>query len=268
MYRLNQPASLLTQWPRGLGTQVKTFTNAVTAQESEAITETRRYDITGNLVTASTSCCQQMSIGYTQATQYAYPSTQTRGSSDPNSPLHVTTSATYDFNTGLGLSSTDANGRTSQTIYTTSTLRPQTAYSPTGAYISYAYDDAGMSVTETTYVAGGAIASQSIKLLNGRGQVRREKALGVNNVWDMVDVQYDVLGRVTQQSLPYRSGETLQWSAITYDALGRVTITQAPDGSTERVLRRALVLMPDFAVVDATWREVCMTEQRSWASTN
>ena len=79
--------------------------------------ETRRYDITGNLVTASTSCCQQTSINYTSDTQYAYPQSQTRGSSDPNSAIHVTTSATYDFNTGLGLSATDPNGRTSQTSY-------------------------------------------------------------------------------------------------------------------------------------------------------
>lgn len=217
---------------RGNVTQVTRYANAGTEPASGAITETRRYDITGNLVTASTSCCQQTSINYTSDTQYAYPQSQTRGSSDPNSAIHITTSATYDFNTGLGLSATDANGRTSQTTYFADTLRPQTSSSPTGADVTYAYDEAGMSVTETTYDANGVIADENVKLLNGRGQVRREKALGVNNVWDMVDVQYDVLGQVTQQSLPYRSGDTIQWSTTTYDALGRVVSTQAPDGST------------------------------------
>jgi RHS repeat-associated protein len=216
---------------RGLVTQVKTFTNAGTEPASGAITETRRYDITGNLVTASTSCCQQTSINYTSATQYAYPSSQTQGS-PTDATARVTTSATYDFNTGLNLSSTDPNGRVSQMTYFTETLRPQTTYSPTGAYVSHAYDEAGMSITTTTYAAGGVIADQNVKLLNGRGQMRREKALGVNGVWDMVDVQYDAFGRVTQQSLPYRSGDALQWSTTTYDAMGRVTVTQAPDGST------------------------------------
>jgi RHS repeat-associated protein len=248
---------------RGLVTQVKTFSNAATEPASGAITETRSYDINGNLVTASTSCCQQMSINYTQATQYAYPSSQTRGSSDPNSSVQVATSATYDFNTGLGLTGTDPNGRVSQATYFAETLRPQTAYSPTGAYVSYAYDEAAMSVTDTTYAADGAIADQNVKLLNGRGQVRREKALGINNVWDMVDTQYDALGRVTQQSLPYRSGDTIQWSTTTYDALGRTISSQAPDGSTTQAFYNE-VNRPDVAtsapgqttrIVDAWNRE-------------
>jgi RHS repeat-associated protein len=216
---------------RGNITQVTTFANAATEPASGAIVETRRYDITGNLVTASTSCCQQTSINYTLATQYAYPSSQTNGSPS-DTTAQVTTSETYDFNTGLTLTSTDPNGRVSQMTYFPETLRPQTVYSPTGAYVSNAYDEAAMSVTATTYAVGGAIADQNVKLLNGRGQVRREKALGANSVWDMVDLQYDALGRLTQQSLPYRSGETVQWNTTTYDALGRVTGTQAPDGST------------------------------------
>jgi len=216
---------------RGLTTQVTTYANAGAEPASGAITETRRYDITGNLVTASTSCCQQTSIGFTSATQYAYPSSQTQGS-PTDATAQVATSATYDFNTGLGLSATDSNGRVSQTTYFADSLRPQTAYSPTGAYVSYTYDETDMSVTATTYAAGGAIADQNVKLLNGRGQLRREKSLGANSFWDMVDVRYDALGRVTQQSLPYRSGDVIQWSTTTFDALGRVVNSQAPDGST------------------------------------
>jgi len=248
---------------RGNVTQVTTYSNAGAEPASGAIIETRRYDITGNLVTASTSCCQQTSISYTLATQYAYPSAQTRGSSDPNSPIHITTSATYDFNTGLNLSSTDPSGRVSQRTYFAETLRPQTAFSPTGAYASYAYDEVGMSVTQTTYEVNGTIADQNVKLLDGRGQVRQEKALGVNNVWDMVDVHYDALGRVTEQSLPYRNGEQPQWSVMAYDALGRVISSQAPDGSTIQAFYNE-VNRPDVAsnnpgqttrVVDAWGRE-------------
>jgi RHS repeat-associated protein len=217
---------------RGNITQVTTYTNAGTEPASGAVTETRGYDITGNMVRASTSCCQQTSINYTSAMQYAYPESQRRGSSDPNASIQVTTAVTYDFNTGVGLSATDPNGRTSQTTYFADMLRPQTSYSPTGSYVSYDYDETQMSVTATTYTADGTIADQNVKLLNGHGQVRQEKALGGSGVWDIVDTQYDALGQVTQQSLPYRSGEQIQWSTTTYDALGRVINSQAPDGST------------------------------------
>ncbi|HVS20760.1 MAG TPA: hypothetical protein VHD88_02870 [Pyrinomonadaceae bacterium] len=39
------------------------------------------------------------------------------------------------------------------------------------------------------------------------------------------------MGRVSQQSRPYRNGETQQWSTPTYDALGRTKTVTAPDGS-------------------------------------
>jgi len=217
---------------RGNVTQVTTYADAGTL--STPINESRRYDITGNLVTASTSCCQQTTFNYTTDTQYAYPQSQTRGSAtDPYA--QVTTSGTYNFNTGLPLSATDANGRTSQTSYFSETLRPQTATLPSGAHTDYAYDDTAMSVTETTYLEAHpthtTIADQNVKLLNGRGQVRQEQALGANSIWDFVDTIYDNMGRVSQQSRPYRSGDTPLLSSAAYDALGRTTRMTAADGS-------------------------------------
>ena len=129
---------------RGNVTQVTSYADAINL--AGAGTETRRYDITGNLVTASTSCCEQTSINYTVDTQYAYPVSTTRGSAtDPYA--QVATSATYDFYTGLGLSATDANGRQVQTTYDANTLRPVAALSPTGAHTDYGYDDTAMTVT-------------------------------------------------------------------------------------------------------------------------
>jgi RHS repeat-associated protein len=217
---------------RGNVTQITSYTDA--AGMTGAIVETRAYDITGNMVTTSTSCCEQTTFSYSDSTQYAYPESKTRGSA---TDWHgqVVTSATYDFNTGLGKTATDANNRTSITDYNANTLRATSQTSATGAHTDYSYDDNGMSTTTTTYLAsgdGGGIADQNIKYLTGRGHVRIEKALGANSAWDEVDTTYNNLGNISQQSRPYRVGsESPQMTTITYDALGRTISMTAPDGS-------------------------------------
>jgi len=216
---------------RGNMTQVTSYADA--AGLTGAISETRRYDITGNLVKAAAACCEETSFNYTVDTQYAHPASTTRGSgTDPYA--QVTSSAVYDFYTGLISSAADANGRTSTTSYDSVTLRPTSAISPIGAHTDYSYNDNAMSVTTTTYLTaseGGGVADQNVKLLNGRGQMRQEQALGANSVWDYVDTAFDNMGQISQQTRPYRSGETPQWTTIAYDALGRTNTVTAPDGA-------------------------------------
>lgn len=160
----------------------------------------------------------------------------TRGAPDPNSPHRVTTSASYAYETGLVTQTSDANGRISNSRYNPDTLRPSISYAPTGAYVTYNYDDAAMSVTEEVHEAGGVnggpLAGKSIKHLNGLGLIRREESLGASDIWDIVDTQYTRLGQVWKQSRPYRAGETPQWSEISYDTLGRSIQAAAPDGSS------------------------------------
>ncbi|MDQ3686646.1 MAG: DUF4214 domain-containing protein [Acidobacteriota bacterium] len=217
---------------RGNVTQVKTYADAVNL--GGAIIETRRYDITGNLVTASASCCEQTSFTYTLDTQYAYPESQTRGAADSsNWNARVTTRALYHFNVGLAYETRDPNGRGTYTGYHAETLRPYFTFDLwTGGQTSFLYDDAAQTVSEITFTTQGAVAEHNVRYLNGRGQVRREEALGANNVWDVVETKYDVFGRVWQQSRPYRDGqEGPRWGETAYDALGRVQSVRAPDGS-------------------------------------
>jgi YD repeat-containing protein len=68
--------------------------------------------------------------------------------------------------------------------------------------------------------------------MNGRGDVRQEKALAAGGAWDVVDTIYDSMGLVSQESRPYRSGDTIQWTTTTYDAPNRIISVQHPDGST------------------------------------
>ena len=227
---------------RGNVTQVTTYANA--SNLTGAIAETRRYDVTGNMVKESAACCEETNIGYTINTQYAYPESNTRGSAT-DGLAQVTTSTIYDFNTGLPTSTKDANNRQTQADIDPATLRVTRATLPTGAHTHYAYDDNLMQVTATTYsephVANEtAIAGQNIKLLNGNGQVWQEKARGPDNgqqqTWDAIDTIYNNMRQIAQQSRPYRVGSgTPVFTVMTYDALGRTTIITEPDGSVTQI---------------------------------
>lgn len=219
---------------RGNITQVTSYADAVNL--TGAMIETRRYDITGNVVKATSSCCDETSFNFTYDTNYGFPMSETRGSpTDAYSQVKI--SRTFDYNSGLPLTATDPNGRVSQTTYDTVSLRPASAIASTGAHTDHSYNDAAMSITSTTYLVaseGGGIAEQRVKLLNGRSQIRQEQSRGASGVWDLNDVVYDSMGNVTQRSRPYRSGDTLQWTTFAYDALGRETVVTAPDGSVSQ----------------------------------
>ena len=221
---------------RGNLTQTKRYAQAAT--RSGLITEVRQYDIAGNVraVTGST-CCEQVSTTYTAATQYAYPTTVTWGSNIANSTAKMTTTASYDFSTGLALSLTDANGRSVKAEYSQMSLRPEHIWQKTGQAstidyeVVYTYNDADLSVTQEMMDAQQVGDLKRITQLNGLGLARREHTMRTIGIWDFVYTKYDARGRLWQQSRPYRSGEVPQWSKITYDTLGRVTDAVAPDGS-------------------------------------
>lgn len=257
---------------RGNITQITRYADAAT--RSGVITETLRYDIAGNLTTVSgLACCEQASLSYTSATQYAYPSAVTRGAANPASPARVTARANYDFDTGLVLSSTDDNGRAMQFAYDPATLRLQTVTWRTGATTSFEYDDAAQKITQSTRDSFGSIGKLTSRWLNGLGLVRRTETLaseGRGRLWDVVETKYDKLGRVWQQSRPFRIRPGLPpWNEIAYDALGRVTMQRAPDGSEVRSYynegtRPTAATFPlgqTARVVDAWGRE-------RWAQTN
>lgn len=213
------------------GNLTKTTVYSDAATPSGAITQTKQYDETGNRVAESASCCELKTYDYTIDTQYAYPTTQTRGSSDPNATIRNTSSAVFDFNTGLVEQSTDPNGRTSTAAYDADTLRPTTTTAPTGAYTTTTYDESGMTITDEVKDASNVTAGKTVKYLNGLGLVKREDNIGPSNVTDITETKFNQLGELWKQSRPYRSGDTVQWSEKFYDLQGRVTKIVEPDGS-------------------------------------
>ena len=223
---------------RGNVTKITGYADAVNL--TGAIPQTKQYDATGNLVAESASCCQLKTYSYDDPnttaidTQYAYPIKQTRGSSDPNSTVKNSSSAVYDFNTGLVKQTTDQNGRTSVTQYNPEKLRPTVSTSSTGAYSQTTYDETAMTVTNKIFKANGTAAGESTNYLNGVGQVKKQESRGANNILDIVEAKYNKLGQIWKQSNPYRAGDTVLWTETIYDLLGRTKTTTAPDGSVTK----------------------------------
>lgn len=216
---------------RGNLTKKTVYTDAVAL--SGDIVESRWYDETGNMVRASTSCCEQTSVEYQLATQYAYPTKVTRGAAEEIPSARVSTNATYDYNTGRRLSAVDPNDRETVFNYEPSSLRPQTTLLSTGGAIEYTYVDSEMSVEQTTLAAPLEIGLRTKTWLNGLGLVRQEDRWVGGGTWDIVSLQYDAMARLLMQSRPYRSGDTPLYTSFVYDLFSRVTAERLPDGSTD-----------------------------------
>jgi RHS repeat-associated protein len=240
---------------RGMVTQIKSYPDP--ASTVGMVTESRTYDETGNLCTANTSCCEQMTYVYNLNTQYAYPEIQKRGHAT-DATQQVITYAAYNTNTGLVTSTTDANGLMTRSYYyesngsTPGTLRLRREELPTGAMVEYVYNDTNLTVSTTAYgsITGGnnngtgtgtvsSIGSQNLKTLDGIGRVCNEVAYGAAMVQDKVDTKYDGLGRVWKQTRPYRTSGTEQWYENFYDSLDRLLkVCTTIGGQTETLTEK------------------------------
>ena len=259
---------------RGALTEIRRFADP--GQRRDPVVERRSYDITGNLVAIESGRYDRAAREYSIATQYAYPERDTIGPADPAAQIAATT--TYDFGTGLDLSTTDANGRTTTTQYWPARLRPNVVTWPTGATTIFTYEHHQQPVTETVHLADGSLAEQRRTQYNGLGLPRRTMILAAMSeadpsqpLYDTSECRYDALGRIWAQSSPYRTGDTPAWVEITRDALGRRTAIRAPDGSEtrayydERAPRPDILADLDPALMGRTVRLVNAWGRERWA---
>lgn len=236
---------------RGNVTNIKRYADAQNyGSDPIPLTETHNYDICGNLVTASTSCCEQTGFTYTIDTKYAWPSSVSRGSASDPTKRNIT-SAVYDLNTGLVTTAYDANGLFSTITYDATSLRPLYEYGPrsySGQQVGYTYhmyfDNTSandMAVIDFVYEknkSGADWAGRVDKYLDGTGRLITEISFTAGFEMDVVATLYDQFGRIYTQSRPYRLNAnwglvgTINWTNYIYDILDRVISVVAPDGST------------------------------------
>jgi RHS repeat-associated protein len=204
------------------------------------------YDIAGNTVSATLSCCQLKTIEYGDdfaETGYAFPSKETKGSSAPQLEAEYT----YNYNTGLMISSKDENGHTTNYEYEPGTLRAKKTAYPNGGYVETFYSDndptsgnpvlPGYVRQKTTLEAAKFV--ESYTHFDGRG-LATSSATQTPDGWSISAVTYDNLGRATKAFNPYYSSTpnaappagTKSVEVTGIDALGRTTGVKLQDGTT------------------------------------
>jgi RHS repeat-associated protein len=146
--------------------------------------------------------------------------------------LKQTVSGTYDCNTGLLVSLTDANTNTTTVKYDamqriqTVTYPPVPAGTPT---TTFTYLDVQNTVTKAVLASPNPIQSTQVVFDSFGREVHRYITDSPSR--DEVDTSYDADGRVQSVTNPYRSGDPVYATSYTYDALNRKTLVQEPDGN-------------------------------------
>ena len=203
----------------------------------DAISTTTAYYDTGAPVSTTTP---------NGVTQYSYDSTQTFATKTilptPSSGVQLATSASYDPQSGVQISSTGMNsGQTAQATQYDRLLRPVNVVLPNGGTVYYSYDGTNQigvfrqmngsqnTDTETLYDAYGRKSRVAVN--NGQA----------SNSYYQTDYCYDATGLLQFQSVQYQGsgwGSPKQCSgngtSYTYDALGRMTSRTNTDGTATR----------------------------------
>jgi RHS repeat-associated protein len=225
---------------RGNVTKVTRFSDATLTSDPNSDVSNYKHDIAGNLVEATLSCCQVKTFAYHKDHEYAFAVSETRGSP----PAQMITSATYNRNTSLILSSTDENNQITNYQYEADTLREKKAIYPNGGYIQVEYSDKLVAdasdlvpsfVRETTTLDANK-TTQSYTYFNGDGAEIRN-AVQTPDGWNISAADFDHLGRTKKSYNPFYAAtpnatipDTIKFTEVVgYDALNRATQVKLPD---------------------------------------
>jgi RHS repeat-associated protein len=215
-----------------------------------------QYDQTGNVCSSWDAkgnlsqiiYADSFSDGVNTRNTYAFPSATTSAIPDPTGArgtnTALITSTVYDYWTGRGTSSTDANGKVTRAEYNDALNRLTMVTNPKGGRTLYSYSDTVGDLYLKTLIDQDATMTRQVEVrqyFDGLGRKTRGFLYdGTSSTpWAVTDTYYDTLGRVVKVSNPYRVATpsatvptTCSMCTTTgYDALGRVLTVTTPDGA-------------------------------------
>lgn len=187
-----------------------------------------QYDRLGNMRKSWDAIGNLSQIEYSSVYDHAYPTKTISAVPDSSgangSDAAFESSVTYDYNTGLPLTSTDANGQTTPMEYDDALLRPTKVTAPNGHQ------------TITVYGAGKSESTRFVKTrtqidetnwkeayswFDGLGRAYKSQSVDGQSGDVFTETLFDSVGRRWKTSNPYRSGETVYWTENFYDTAGR-----------------------------------------------
>jgi RHS repeat-associated protein len=160
--------------------------------------------------------------------------------------LSQVTQLDYDYDKGVRKSITDPNGIQTAWEYDSfarqnKETRPNgtyktTSYGPCDATTNYCgtgntSTDLRMETYFKNYAFNGALIDQQYVSVDSDTRSRFKKHTDLAGDWIVEQTQYDALGRVSAQSMPYKA--TAYFRSYSYDLLDRMTQTQRPKNSSD-----------------------------------
>lgn len=189
---------------------------------------------------ASNDANRYTETGYSSTYGYAFATSVTTVVPDPTnthgSNTAFQTSATFDAQTGLPLTTTDANNLKTQIEYDSATLRPLNVKNfyqtnQVGATAETVYHDEPNNywVKSRAQIDADKWA-ESITYLDGLGRAYKSEQIdSQGNIF--VEKEFDEDGRVKRVTNPFRAGETKHWTTNVYDEASRIKEVVLPDTS-------------------------------------
>jgi RHS repeat-associated protein len=211
-----------------------------------------QFDQCGNVRNAWNERGIESSIDYSATYKHAFATQATTAVPDPSgahgSSTAFTSSGTFDYNTGLALTTTDANGQTTTLFYTDDQNnvdplnRLRKVARPDGGWTKYSFGETvGNLYTMTEAKLDATRTVKSYQYADPLGRASRSFASEGNDSYIAADTIYDLLGRAWKVSNPYRTttlngvadlSHTSDWTVSHYDMLSRVDSVTLPDSST------------------------------------
>ena len=200
------------------------------------LTTSHTYFDTGMLDIATDPRSNSTTYTYSSTYVGGYPTTVTNA-------LNQSISRTFDFNTGLVTSTTDANNQVTSFQYDSMLRRLQITHPDLGQTTACYTDEGGTTCSKSTppfEVVATALGSPSPNIIkttvyDGLGRLIQTQLSDPDcATGDITATTYDGLGRVASVSNPYctTSDPTYGVTTTSYDPLGRVTKVVAQDNSS------------------------------------